>query len=164
MASMVNFTIDGFVFIQIYIKPNESATMQSVRYKVDSGANCTTISRAELSKLGYDDAWIRTGKPLTGADAPTVASGLPIDGCYEVVLPEIRIGDWIGYNWPVLTSLSVPFKLLLGTDSMRFFNWNFDYENNVCKFGLIPGKRKLLFNQKEQSIHAIDETQKQGNV
>jgi hypothetical protein len=134
-------------------------SMQLVVYKVDSGANCTTISRTELVKLGYSDDWIRSGKPLTGVNAPTVASGLPIEGCYEVVLPEIRIGDWVGYNWPVLTSLSVPFKLLLGTDSMKFFNWHFDYESNICKFDLISGKRKLLFNQKVQSIHAIDEAQ-----
>lgn len=156
MINEVSFSKDGFVFLQMYIKPNESTTMQLTRYKVDTGANCTTISHTELSKLGYDDTWIRSGKPLIGTDAPTVASGLPIEGCYEVVLPEIRIGDWVGYNWPMLTSLSVPFKLLLGTDSMRFFNWNFDYENNVCKFNLIKGKRKILFNQKEQSIHDIE--------
>ena len=105
-------------------------------------------------------AWINSGKPLVGSDAPTVASGMPVDGCYEVVLPEINIGGWVGYNWPVLTSLSVPFKFLLGTDSMQFFNWHFDYENSVCRFDLIPGKRKLLFNQKEQSIHAIDDAEK----
>jgi len=160
LANKVNFNVDGFVFLQMYVKPKESKTMQLVVYKVDSGANCTTISRAELSKLGYNDEWIRSGKPLTGVNAPTVASGLPIEDCFEVVLPEIRIGDWIGYNWPVLTSLSVPFKLLLGTDSMRFFNWHFDYENGACEFDLIPGKRKLLFNQKEQSIHAIDESER----
>jgi hypothetical protein len=73
-------------------------------------------------------------------------------------LPEIHIGDWVGYNWPFITSLSVPFRLLLGTDSMAFFNWNFNYEQGVCAFDLIPGKRKLLFNQCEQSIHAVDET------
>jgi len=65
----------------------------------------------------------------------------------------------------MLTSLSVPFKFLLGTDSMRFFNWNFNYENGICRFELIPGKRKLLFNQKEQSIHAIDDVEhKQGEI
>jgi hypothetical protein len=133
--------------------------MAYANYKVDSGASCTTISRTELAKLGYNEEWIKSGRRLEGNARPTVASGLPVDDCYEVILPEIRIGDWVGYNWPVLTSLSVPFKFLLGTDSMRFFNWNFDYENNVCKFDLIPGKRKLLFNQQEQSIHAIDEAQ-----
>ena len=127
-------------------------------YKVDTGANCTTLGRKRLSELGYGDDWITSGKLLTGNARPTVASGYSVDDCYEVILPEICIGDWVGYNWPVVTSLSVPFKFLLGTDSMQFFNWHFDYENGVCKFDLIPGKRKLLFNQKEQSIHSIDET------
>jgi hypothetical protein len=133
--------------------------MASVDCKVDTGANCTTIGSRWLFDLGYDENWIKTGKRLEGNARPTVASGLPVDDCYEVILPEISIGDWVGYNWPVLTSLSVPFRLLLGTDSMQFFNWYFDYERGVCKFELIPGKRKLLFNQKEQSIHSIDETE-----
>ena len=163
--NILNFSADGFVFIQVYIKPNGITTMQSATYKVDSGANCTTISRDELLKLGYDENWIRKGKHLVGENAPTVASGIPIEDCYEVILPEIRIGDWVGYNWPVLTSLSVPFKFLLGTDSMRFFNWHFDYESGICRFDLIQGKRKLLFNHEEQSIHAIDNAeQNQGKV
>jgi len=42
---------------------------------------------------------------------------------------------------------------------MRFLNWHFDYERGVFRFALIPGKRKLLFNQMEQSIHSLDETE-----
>ena len=133
--------------------------MLDTAYKIDTGANCTTISSKRLLELGYDETWIKSGKLLAGSASPTVASGLSMGDCYQVILPEIRIGDWIGYNWPFITSLSVPFKFLLGTDSMQFFNWCFDYEHGVCKFDLIPGKRKLLFNQKEQSIHAIDETE-----
>jgi len=130
--------------------------MATVRYKVDTGANCTTISHLQLSDLGYDQDWIKSGELLTGSACPTVASGNIISDCYQVILPEIRIGEWVGYNWPFTTSLSVPFRLLLGTDSMRFFNWHFDYENGVCNFDLIHGERKLLFNQKEQSIHAVE--------
>jgi hypothetical protein len=148
---------DGFAFINVAIRPSSSPTMEIVKYKIDTGANCTTISSKRLIELGYDEHWIKTGKQLCGNASPTVASGLVVDDCYEIILPEIRIGDWVGYNWPAITSLSVPFKFLLGTDSLRFFNWYFDYDNNVCEFALIPGKRKLLFNQKEQSIHAIDE-------
>ena len=159
MANEVNISQFGFVLLPVYLKPNKSTTMEATMYKVDTGANCATISSKRLKELGYDENWIRDGKLLEGDKRPTVASGLPIDDCYEVIVPEIYIGQWVGYNWPILTSLSVPFKFLLGTDSMQFFNWNFDYENGVCKFDLIPGKRKLLFNQQEQSIHAIDETE-----
>jgi len=155
----------GFAYVVLYARQKDIPAMLSEDFKVDTGANCTTLSRDWLFLLGYDEEWIKTGRRLEGNARPTVASGLPIDDCYEVILPEIHIGGWVGYNWPVLTSLSLSFKFLLGTDSMQFFNWNFDYENNVCRFDLIAGKCRLLFNQTEQSIHSInDAEQKQGKV
>jgi hypothetical protein len=129
--------------------------MKHVLFKVDSGANRTTLNCEFLYLLGYDENWIKSGTLLENDARPTLASGFVIDDCYQVILPEIHIGDWVGYNWPALTSPSVPFKFLLGTDSMQFFNWNFNYESGFCKFGLIPNKRKILFNNKEQSIHAV---------
>ena len=155
----VKFNQLGFAIVRLYARHKDMPTMFSERYKVDTGANCTTISNDWLFELGYDEDWIKSGKRLEGSARPTVASGLPLDDCYGVILPEINIGGWVGYNWPVLTSLSVPFKFLLGADSMQFFNWHFDYEKGVCRFDLIPGKRKLLFNKKEQSIHAIDDAE-----
>ena len=156
LATEIKLNESGFAILPFYVKANKTPTMFRRRYKVDTGANCTTINKEWLLELGYDEDWIESGKHLEGVARPTVASGLLLDDCYEVILPEIQIGGWVGYNWPVITSLSMPFKFLLGTDSMQFFNWHFDYENGVCKFDLIPNKRKLLFNQKEQSIHAID--------
>ena len=152
----------GFAVLPVYIRQKDSPTMLHADYKIDTGANCTTIGIDWLLESGYDETWIKTGKLLEGDARPTVASGLPVEDCYEIVLPEIRIGDWVGYNWPVITSLIVPFKFLLGTDSMQFFNWSFDYQNGVCKFDLIPNRRNLLFNQKEQSIHAIDGTEQRA--
>jgi hypothetical protein len=153
----VRFTPLGFANLRVFIRPKNNNTMLSTIFKVDTGANCTIIGSKRLNELGYDSDWIKPGQLLTGPERPTVASGVPLDSCYRVILPEIRIGDWVGYNWPVLTSPDFQFKFLLGTDSMQFFNWNFDYENHVCRFSLIPGKRKLLFNQQEQSIHAVDD-------
>jgi hypothetical protein len=152
----VKFDWVGFAYVGVAVKPENTPTMSYLSYKVDTGANRTTIGRSWLYALGYDEDWIKTGRLLTGDERPTLATGGSIDDCYIVTLPEIHIGDWVGYNWPVLTSLSSEFRLLLGTDSMQFFNWNLDYAKGVCGFDLIPGKRKMLFNQKEQSIHSID--------
>jgi hypothetical protein len=106
----IRINLEGFAFVYIDIKPNNSLTMERVRYKVDTGANCTTISKKRLSELGYDENWIKSGALLKGADRPTAATGLPINDCYVVKLPEIRIGEWVGYNWPFMTCLSVPFN------------------------------------------------------
>jgi len=148
---------DGFAFIRVYIKMLNSPSMAYIKYKVDSGANRTAISRDHLNNLGYDDNWIKSGELLTGDDRPTVATGEPIDGCYIVTLPEVNIGGCVGYNWPFLTSLNIDFRNLLGTDTMRFFNWEFNYERGICRFELIPGMRIILFNQKVQTIHSMDE-------
>jgi len=157
----VRITPLGFAYVRFFIRHSNSPLMTDLPYKVDSGANGTTINTETLRKLGYDENWVKACRLLTGNERPTVATGEPIDNCYVIALPEIHLGGYVGYNWPFLVSLNdkIQFKLLLGTDTMQFFNWNFDYENGVCKFELIPGKRKLLFNQKEQSIHAIDEVE-----
>jgi hypothetical protein len=156
LANEVKINPFGFVFVPLDIKLMNSPILKSVDYKVDTGANRTTISSRQLNEFRYDNNLIKMGNLLDGYARPTLASGMSVDDCYEIVLPEIRIGEWVGYNWPFMTSLSVPFRFLLGTDSMQFFNWQFDYENGVCKFDLIPSKRKLLFNQMEQSIHSLD--------
>ena len=83
----------GFAMLPVYIKPKNIATMIPTDYKVDTGANCTTIGNKRLNELGYDNEWIKSRKLLEGDARPTVASGLPVDNCYEVVLSEIRIGD-----------------------------------------------------------------------
>ena len=153
----IKFNHRGFAFVRVYIRMLSSPTMAYFDYKIDSGANRTTISSMFLNNLGYDNDWIKSGVLLTGDERPTVATGEPINDCYIVSLPEINIGNYVGYNWPILTSLSVQFRNLLGTDSMSFFNWEFNYEKGICKYDLIPGKRKVLFNQKEQSMHSLDE-------
>ena len=131
----VKFNALGFAYVRCYIRLCNSQVMKYIPYKVDTGANSTTINREALQILGYNDAWIRKGRLLTGVERPTVATGEPIDNCYTVTLPEIQLGGCVGYNWPFLVSLNddVQFRLLLGTDSMRFFNWDFDYENNASR-------------------------------
>lgn len=159
MVAEVKLDALGFAFLNVYIKPKGTPTMRYLSYKVDTGANRTTISRNWLHGLGYDDNWVKSGKLLEGNERPTVATGEPVDGCYRIALPEIQLGDCVGYNWPFLVSLNdkVQFRLLFGTDSMRFFHWTFDYALDVCRFDLIPGKREMLFNQEEQSIHTVEQ-------
>ena len=54
MAYEVEFDRVGFAIIPIYVRHKQAPTMASVDYKVDTGANCTTIGFSRLSELGYD--------------------------------------------------------------------------------------------------------------
>ena len=124
----VRFNPLGFAFVSLFVRPSDNPLMFELPYKVDTGANRTTINTEALRRLGYDDKWVRTGKQLAEAERPTVATGGPIENCYIITLPEIQLGGYVGYNWPFLVSLNdnIQFRLLLGTDSMQFFNWDFD--------------------------------------
>jgi hypothetical protein len=148
----------GFAVLRVWVQHRDSSVMSYLPYKVDTGANRTTINQKQLHLLGYNDDWIRGGYKLTGLERPEVATGKRIDNCYRVVLPEIRVGVWRGINWPFLVSLDdqVQFRLLFGTDSMQFFKWELDYERMTCGYEAVQGKRVLLFNQTEQSVHALD--------
>jgi len=147
----------GFAMVQMFVVKNNSTKMVSASYKVDSGANLTTISRKTLKDMGYDESWVKKGQQLKSGECPTVATGDDVPECYKVILPHISIGGYVGYNWEVIVTLSpkIDFRNLLGTNSMNFFNWTFDYANDECRFVLIPQKRRTLFNQEEQSIHSV---------
>jgi hypothetical protein len=154
----------GFAFIPIYFAPpyKQGGPYHSrvIDGKVDTGANQTTIGFRQLLQLGYTKDWVeRKGKYLQPEDSPTVASGAILPDCYNIILPEIRIGGYIGRNWPFLTSLSANLRLLLGTDTLKFFNWIFDYENNKCTFLVRSDKHGLPkdFNIPGQTIHFLDE-------
>ena len=154
----VRFDKFGFALVRVWIGKKSGFKKEQLLYKVDTGANVTTISRDWLNQLGYDDNWIKTGRLLVGDERPSVATGEPVDNCYEVILPEIRIGIWTGPNWPFIVSLdkNIQFRLLFGTNSMRFFSWALDFERGVFRYEAIPNKRQSLFNGQEQSIHSID--------
>ena len=155
---------DGFVKIRVWIQPRAlDLDYQYVIYKLDTGANRTTIDLKRLYKLGYDINWIReNGKLLQGVESPTVATGEAIDDCYSICLPEIRIGKYTGENWHFVVSLNkrVQFRYLFGTDSMQFFNWNFNFEKNICEYNVIEDKKRVLFNKQNQMVSALDDIDK----
>ena len=152
---------NGFVILRVWIQPRvKNIDYQYVKYKIDTGANLTTIDLDRLYKLGYDINWVKqNGKLLTGKECPTVATGEAISDCYSICLPEVKIGKYTGENWHFMVSLNkkVNFRYLFGTDSMQFFNWNFDFENNVCEYNVIENKERVLFNNQRQAVFAIDE-------
>jgi hypothetical protein len=157
----------GFAIISLYTRDNNLPGMTEHYFKVDSGASVTTFQREALYRTGYDFNWVlANGRALTGDECPTVASGQQVPDCYEITIPEVNIHGNVGYNWRFLVTLNAKynFRNLFGTDSMNFFHWTFDYseKNNQCMFFVLSEKRRLLFNQKEQSIHSIDDMTKKG--
>ena len=154
---------NGFTIIRVWIQPKCEAIYEYIDCKIDSGANRTTIDLKTLKLLGFDENWIKeNGKLLVGDECPSVATGEAIDDCYSICLPEVRIGKYTGKNWHFIVSLNkrIHFRYLFGTDSMQFFNWNFNFEKNVCEYNAIENKERVLFNKQNQVVSALDDIDK----
>ena len=53
-----DFAKHGQVFLPIYVKPLSGTVMLPLDFKVDTGADTTTVSKADLKHFGYDMDWI----------------------------------------------------------------------------------------------------------
>ena len=147
----------GFANIWVSFPMRNALTISRLLFKVDTGASCNTINKKDLNSLGYDDAWIKSGQELTGDCRPTLASGKPVDGCYMVILPEIRFGAYTGRNIRFITGLNASFKLLLGTSTLRHFNWEFNYEEGYCSYTKNPKLSSGSFDSTEPCFYSLDE-------
>ena len=128
-----NFSEYGRVYLPIYIKLNDDTVMSPVRYKVDTGADATTISKIALLRLGYGKGWIaKNAVAFKDEDKPTTASGDKINAGY-VQLPLINILGYEGKHWPfqIILDENRDFRNLLGRDLLTGFNYWFSNDNDM---------------------------------
>jgi len=115
----------GRAYVPIDIKPQDDITLDTLDFKVDTGADATTISKASLDKFGYDMGWIKQNAVMFKDDAkPTTASGDKINAGY-VQLLLINILGYEGKFWPfqIIMDDNRDFRNLLGRDLLTGFNY-----------------------------------------
>ena len=149
----IGFSEYGRVFVNIYVKPNDNITLFPVEFKVDTGADFTTISKISLIKLGYSKDWIDKNMVVhKDEDMPTTASGDKINAGY-IQLPLINILGYEGKQWPfqVILDDTKDFRNLLGRDLLTGFNYSFNNDEDVFTiagakefkplFSFLPGQQ-----------------------
>jgi len=129
----LSFSELGRVYCPINIKPLEGTVMLPVQFKIDTGADKTTISKANLSLLGYDMEWIKQNAVIfKEEEKPTTASGEKVNAGY-VQLPLINILGYEGKSWPfqIIIDENQDFRNLLGRDLLTGFNYCVDNDNDI---------------------------------
>jgi hypothetical protein len=127
----------GRVYLRIFIKPLSDITLLPVKFKVDTGADRTTVSKNTLEYLGYKtDQIIKNAVILKEEDRPVTASGEKINAGY-VQLPLINILGYEGKNWPfqIILDEDKDFRNLLGRDLLAGFNYHFINDDAVFSIG-----------------------------
>jgi hypothetical protein len=147
----------GRAYVPMSIKPLNEITLSEVRFKVDTGADVTTVSKKNLVALGYNMEWIKQNAIVyKGDDRPTTAAGDKINAGY-IQLPLVNILGYEGKNWvfQVIMDEKQDFRNLLGRDLLAGFNYQFD---NYERFFAISRTKKFIPLYKflpSQEIHEI---------
>ena len=115
----------GRVILVIDVKPKDDTTMYPIDFKLDTGADNTTISKVALARVGYDMDWIKQNAVVFGdKDKPTIADGTKVNAGY-IQLPLINILGYEGKLWPfrIIIDEDKDFRNLLGRDLLTGFNY-----------------------------------------
>jgi hypothetical protein len=129
----ISFGEYGRLYVPINIKPLHDVTLRKAFFKVDTGADTTTISKKDLHKLGYGMDWIKQNAVVyEDKDKPSTAAGEKINAGY-VQLPIINILGYEGKNWvfQIIMDEKQDFRNLLGRDLLTGFNYNFDNAEDI---------------------------------
>jgi len=139
---------DDRIVCSVKIKPYNTSIVKSYDFKIDTGADFSSISKETLYDLGYSDEWINTNKKLAEG-ITTTASGEKVES-YYVFLPFINVYGAKGINYPFgilldkkedlpkptctgckyTTARKLDYRLLLGKDILSCFNIVIDRDNN----------------------------------
>ena len=134
----------GRVYVPINIKPLVDTTMREVFFKVDTGADFTTISKEDLMHLGYGMDWIKSNAVVFADEQkPTTATGDKVNAGV-IQLPFINILGYEGKQWPfqIIMDEDHDFRNLLGRDLLAGFNYSFS--NDKKQFSI---ERAMEFYQ-----------------
>ena len=148
----------GIVILPIFIKPLYDTTMQQLDFKVDTGADTTTASKAELKQFGFDMDWIKNNALLIkDEDKPRTASGDTINAGY-IQLPLINLLGYEGRLWPFLIIMDEDkdFRNLLGRDLLIGFNYTFNNDDDIFSIHRTKSLKKRYGFHPGQEISAID--------
>ena len=151
---------------RIAFKPYNSNAMSFLSFKIDTGADFTTIPKEYLFKLGYDDSWISQNVILKKGSV-TTATGTIVE-THIVQLPLLNFYGYEAVNWPFCimldeqkddgTIIHRDYRALLGLDLLGGFNFLLDNDNDCCtltKTKTFKRRQPFLPNQEIHEIHTI---------
>jgi len=152
---------EGRAMVTVNLKPLNSVTLQPKPFKLDTGADVTTISKATLNDLGYDNDWI-TANTINDPNRTMQSAGVEKKSATYVILPAVNFFGRDLVNWPlhILADDGKDYPNLIGLDILRYFIVTFDFANWELTLIPIDNPKKtniILENQRIYTVNTVGE-------
>ena len=152
---------EGRAILDMNLKPLNGVILQPKPFKLDTGADVTTISKSTLNDLGYSNDWI-TANAIKDPNRTMQSAGVEKKSATYVILPAVNFFGRDLVNWPlhILVDDDKDYPNLIGLDVLRYFIVTFDF----AKWELIlipidnPKKTNIILeNQRIYNVNTAGE-------
>ena len=129
------------------VMTNDRRSFGDVRFKLDSGSDFTTIDCRDLYKLGYTNDFL--GKcPFHPSKASTASTDIRLQYLTNV---SLKFENREIQSCRIFFALDTQLRSLFGSDILKYFNWEVNYDDNIMK--LVQAKRRPSLSEGETSLY-----------
>ena len=148
---------EGRAIVEMFLKPMNKVILKSVDFKLDTGADVTTISKDTLNRLGYNNDWI-TANAITDPNRTMQSAGVEKKSATYVILPAVNFFGRDLVNWPlhILTDDEKDYPNLIGLDILRYFVVTFDFAKWELILIPIDNPKKTNIILESQRIYTVN--------
>jgi len=149
--------------VDVFLKPFGEVILKSVEFKLDTGADVTTISKSTLNDLGYNNDWI-TANAVTNAEMTMQSAGVEKKSAIYVILPAVNFFGRDLVNWPLHILVAddkdsedeKDYPNLIGLDILRYFVVTFDFAKWELILIPIDNPKKTNIILENQRIYTVN--------
>ena len=143
----------GRKIVQVYFQRYEDISLADIFFRLDSGADITTVSKEDLKLLGYSAEWIEQNKKEASDIKIKLADGTARNGVY-VEIPMIYFMEKDFYNFKIfiVPEDGFDYSNLLGLDISTEFNYMTNNEQGVLEFYRIEKSKFSASNSASRQI------------
>jgi hypothetical protein len=145
----------GRVEFYAHVMTGNRKSLKKVDFKLDSGSDFTTISCRDLIRLGYSQEYLEscpfheTGATLAADDHKTTLQYIPN--------VSIKFGDRELQQCRVFFALGTKLRSLFGSDILKYFNREIDYDTGVLTLKERKNKPKLATGEVQIQIYSLEQ-------
>ena len=125
----------GRKVVPVFLQKHKNTLLKHIFFRLDSGADITTIRKADLNKLGYSAEWIAKNQKEAENIKISMADGTERNGVYvEIPLMNFMEKDFHSFRIFIIPDENLDYTNLLGLDVSTEFTYVTDNENGVLEF------------------------------
>jgi len=129
----------------------DKKSFDTVRFKLDSGSDFTTLSCEDLDNLGYSEEYLRSCKVHGKAHT---ATSVEVDLQY-IEGVSIKFGDRELQGCRIFFALGSGMRSLFGSDILKYFNREINYDKGELRLDLTENPPGLAQNETPIQIYSV---------